>query len=68
MIYDHLTHAPRYRSLSPRFARAFDFLAEPNLAELPDGRTDLVPGEVWATVVRTPARATDTAQFELLVT
>jgi len=28
MIYDHLTNAPCHRSLSPRFARAFDFLAQ----------------------------------------
>lgn len=64
MIFDHFQHLARVRSLSGRFAIAADFIGRPDLARLPDGRTDLVPGEVWAMVVTKPARAAEAAQFE----
>ena len=64
MIFDQIKHLSRYRSLSSRFAVAADFLGRPDLADLPDGRTDLIPGEVWAIVMTKPARQAAEAQFE----
>jgi YhcH/YjgK/YiaL family protein len=56
MIFDRLDQLSRYRNLGPRFAAAVDYLRQPNLAHLPDGKVELVPDEVWATVVRTEGR------------
>jgi YhcH/YjgK/YiaL family protein len=56
MIFDQLDQLSRYRTLNPRFAAAFDYLSRPGLDQLPDGKIDLVPGEVWASVVRTEGR------------
>lgn len=64
MIYDRFKNLWRCRSLGRRFAVAADFLGRPDLAELPNGRTDLIPGEVWATVMTKPARSAAEAQFE----
>lgn len=44
MIYDLLTRAAAYRSLSPAFARAFDYLLETDHAKIADGK-HLVDGE-----------------------
>lgn len=49
MIYDALTHANRYRPLSPRFAAAFDFLAEFDPGT-PDGRVNLDGDHLYALV------------------
>lgn len=64
MIYDTFQNASRYRGLSPRFARAFDYLLQTDIVAQPDGRVDLIPGEVWATIMRKPARTAAVAQFE----
>jgi len=64
MICDLIKHHRRYHLLSTRFLVAFDFLRQTDLAALPDGRTDLIPGEVWATVMRKPGRSVEAAQFE----
>lgn len=49
MIHDHLDHAALYRGLSPRFARAFDFLLQFDPAT-PDGRVAIAGDEVYASV------------------
>lgn len=38
MVLDALSESDRYVSLHPRFARAFQFLARPDLSSLPTGR------------------------------
>lgn len=52
MICDDLSNFSRYAALGPRWVAAARFLAQPSLVALPDGRADLIPGELWATVVR----------------
>jgi len=49
MIHDHLDHAACYRGLSPRFARAFDYLARFDPAT-PDGRVAVAGDDVYASV------------------
>ncbi len=50
MIYDQLINASVYRSLSPAFRAAFDYLAATDLAALPAGRHDVRGDEVYAIV------------------
>lgn len=51
MIYDTLEHRDQYRGLSPRLAKALDFLAETDFSALPDGRCDIDGDEVFANVM-----------------
>lgn len=64
MIYDSLTHLSRYAALGPRWVAATEFLRRQDLAKLPDGKTDLIPGEVWAIVVRKEGRLHTVDKFE----
>ena len=64
MIYDRFENIARYQGFSARFATAFAFLGRAGLASLPEGRVDLIPGEVWATVMRKLARKAEDALFE----
>jgi YhcH/YjgK/YiaL family protein len=64
MIYDSLTHLPRYAALGPRWAAATEFLSRSDLVKLPDGKIDLIPGEVWAIVVRKEGRPLTVDKFE----
>ncbi len=48
MILDTLSHARVYQALHPAFPAAFDFLARPDLATLPDGRLDLDGSRLYA--------------------
>ena len=65
MIHDRFSFLSRLEGLGPRWQAATQFLAQPNLADLPDGRTDLILGEVWAVVMRRPGREANAAQFEV---
>ena len=49
MIYDSLANASLYRNLGPRFAQAFDFLAEFKVST-PDGRISLDGDNLYALV------------------
>ena len=51
MIYDTLAHKDQYRNLSPRLAKALDFLAQTDFSALPDGRCDIDGDEVFANVM-----------------
>jgi len=63
MIQDHLGQSSRYTAPHPRFAAAFDFLA--NLpADLPAGRTEIDGTNVFALVQRYTTRAAANAVFE----
>ena len=44
MIIDTLSNAARYYSLHPNFKNAFDFIAQNDIANLPDGMTHLSDG------------------------
>jgi YhcH/YjgK/YiaL family protein len=49
MIYDSLSNASVYRTLGPRFAQAFDFLAQFKVGT-PDGRVSLEGDNVYALI------------------
>jgi YhcH/YjgK/YiaL family protein len=50
MVIDTLDNSSRYETLHPRFKAAFDFLRRPDLASLPDGRTELDGDALFALV------------------
>ncbi len=44
MIIDTLQNAPRYFSVHPLFAKAFEFIGQTDLANAPDGKSDIGEG------------------------
>ena len=44
MIIDTVTNAPKYNSLHPLFAKAFDFINANDIATLPDGVSEISEG------------------------
>ena len=44
MIIDTLVNAPKYSSLHPLFAKAFDFINTNDIANLPDGVSEISEG------------------------
>ena len=44
MIIDTLANAPKYSSLHPLFAKAFDFINTNDIANLPDGVSEISEG------------------------
>jgi biofilm protein TabA len=44
MIIDTLTNAPKYIGLHPLFAKAFDFINKNDMANLPDGVSEISEG------------------------
>jgi len=44
MIIDTLQNAPRYFSVHPLFAKAFEFIGQTDLANAPDGKSDITEG------------------------
>jgi len=64
MIFDLLTHTRRYRRLGPSFVAAFDFPARSHSAPHADGHVEIIPGKVWAIIVRKAGRPMSVTQFE----
>jgi len=64
MIYDTLSAMNRYRHLSPNFAAAFDYLSRAAVGDYVLGRTEIIPGEVWAIAISKPGRRAEDATFE----
>lgn len=64
MILDTLNNAARYIGLKVGISEAFGFLSQPGLADLPDGKYDIVGNCVYAMVVRTNGRHVDDGQME----
>ena len=64
MIIDTLDNAGLYRNLGPRFAKAFDYLEQTDLATLPDGRNDIDGDDLFAMVVDGPTRRMADAEWE----
>lgn len=50
MVIDTLENCTRYENLHPRFKAAFDFLRNPAVYAVPDGRTDIAGDAVFALV------------------
>lgn len=44
MIIDTLANAPKYTSLHPLFAKAFDYINQNDIANLPDGVSEIAEG------------------------
>lgn len=63
-IFDLIPNCEKYAELNPRFAKAFEFLKRENLASLPVGRYDLIPGECWAMIQDAELHSTDAAKLE----
>ncbi|CAG37125.1 YhcH/YjgK/YiaL family protein [Desulfotalea psychrophila] len=64
MIFDILDNADRYLPLNTGFARAFEFLKRPDLAEMAEGRYELDGERVYAMVSRDAGRKKDEAPLE----
>jgi YhcH/YjgK/YiaL family protein len=64
MIYDTLPEMNRYCRMSENFAAAFDYLARAASGDYALGRTEIIPGEVWAIAVRKAGRSAELATFE----
>jgi len=44
MIVDTLQNAPKYFSVHPLFAKAFEYISQADLANAPDGKSDISDG------------------------
>lgn len=65
MILARLDQCRPYAPLHPRFAAALDFLARPDLRDLPLGRHELAGPELYAMVMRNPGRPRSEALLEV---
>jgi biofilm protein TabA len=64
VILDTLANAARYAAVHPRFAAAFDFLARPSTASLPDGRHEIDGDRLFVLVDRSAGRGREGATLE----
>ena len=64
MILDTLENAAKYAGLKFGISEAFGFLDQPGLAELPDGKHEIIGDRVYAIVERRPARAIEEGALE----
>ena len=64
MIVDQIQNWNRYASLHAGFAKAFEFLSQPNLVELPPGRHVLDGDMLFAIVSRDEGRGKEESPLE----
>lgn len=64
MILDILENAHRYTTLHPLFSKAFQFLARPDLQELPLGKHAIDGDRLFAIVAKEPGRTKEEAVLE----
>ena len=64
MIVDRLENYRRYVPLHALFAKAFDFLRDPRLAQLADGRHDIVGQQLFVLIARNAGRGRENAMLE----
>ncbi len=64
MIIDQLTNSDHYLDMHPRFAKAFEFLKQENLASLPPQRYELEGDKLFASISKGPGRSRDEAKLE----
>ena len=65
MILDSLENSVQYLGLSPHFEKAFNFLSNPDIVALPDGRHEIDGDEVYAMAMRGKGRDWDGALMEV---
>jgi len=64
MIADHLKHARRYQSVDARLSRALEFVQQPGLAALAEGRYELDGADVYALVQHYATKAPGQGRWE----
>lgn len=64
MILDTLRNAAKYTNLKDGVSEAFGFLDQPGLAELPEGRHDILGDRVYAIIARTEGRSVSDGELE----
>ena len=64
MILDTLENAAKYAGLKMGISEAFGFLDQPGLAELPDGKHEILGSRVYATIAHENGRSVSDAQLE----
>lgn len=64
MILDAIHRGDAYVALHPRFAKAFAFLQEKDLAALPDGRYEVDGDAIYVLVMTVDGRGQSGAKFE----
>jgi YhcH/YjgK/YiaL family protein len=65
MILARLDQCRLYACLHPRFAAALDFLARPDLRDLPLGRQEIAGPELYAMLMRSPGRTRSETLLEI---
>jgi len=64
MILDTLDNAAKYAGLINGLSEGFGFLDQPGLAELPEGKYDILGDRVYAMVSRCEGRPAESGQME----
>lgn len=64
MIFDSIKHCEAYKSLSPAFKAAFEFLEDEKTASLPVGRYDIDSSRVYAMVQAPALKDWDAGKWE----
>ncbi len=64
MILDALKNAALYKSVHPRFKKAFDFLLNTDLVALPLGKLELEGSDLFVNVVEIEGKSADEAKME----
>lgn len=64
MILDTLGNAAKYAGLKMGISEAFGFLDQPGLADLPDGKYEILGDRVYAMVAHESGRKASDAQME----
>lgn len=64
MILDRLERAEHYYDMHPGFERAFSFLRQSGLAELPPGRHEIDGGRIFCIIGKGPGRRRAEAKLE----
>jgi len=65
MILDVFENSQRYTALHPLFAKGFQFLARPDLKELPLGKHAIEGDRLFAIVAQEPGRTKEEAVLEV---
>jgi YhcH/YjgK/YiaL family protein len=64
MIIDRLENARRYEGLHPGFPRAFDFLRQPEMSALADGRLEILGERLYVLMSHAAGRGQGNARLE----
>jgi len=64
MIVDEVKNGLKYSSLNARFAKAFEFLINSDLASLPLGKVVLDGDDMWANVVEIKGNTAENCKME----